>query len=165
MHCYLGHARSLRRLGVLAASALTLATTMAIAAKPHRHALEPDGDTLVRNKQLLADFYRDVFGKMDVEAASRYLREDYIQHNPHVPTGLKGFQTFFRERFAQASREMKASFKLEVLHVVAEGDLVVMHTHQSGIGPDGKPFDVTGFDLFRVQDAMIAEHWDASAPK
>jgi DNA-binding transcriptional MerR regulator len=44
-------------------------------------------------------------------------------------------------------------------------DLVVIHTHQSGIGPDGKPFDVTGFDLFRVQDAMLAEHWDASAPK
>ena len=162
---YPDHTRSLRRLSVLAASVLTLTTTMALAAKPHRHTLEPASDVLVRNKQLLADFFRDVFGKMDVEAASRYLRKDYIQHNPHVPTGLKGFQTFFRERFAQASREMKASFKLEVLHVVAEGDLVVIHTHQSGIGPDGKPFDVTGFDLFRVQDAMIAEHWDASAPK
>jgi predicted SnoaL-like aldol condensation-catalyzing enzyme len=102
---------------------------------------------------------------MDVEAASRYLRKDYIQHNPHVPTGLKGFQTYFRELFAQSSPAMKASFKLEVLHVVAEGDLVVVHTHQSGLGPDGKPFDVTGFDLFRVQDAMLAEHWDASAPK
>ena len=44
-------------------------------------------------------------------------------------------------------------------------ELVVIHTHQSGTGPDGKPFDVTGFDLFRVQDAMLAEYWDASAPK
>ena len=102
---------------------------------------------------------------MDVEAASRYVRKDYIQHNPRVATGLKGFQTFFREMFVHASPEMKAAFKLEVLHVVAEGDLVVIHTHQSGTGHDGKPFDVTGFDLFRVQDAMIAEHWDASAPK
>jgi predicted SnoaL-like aldol condensation-catalyzing enzyme len=163
-HCQ-DHIGRLRRLGVLTASVLTLATMMALAAPPRRHPLEPAGDTLVRNKQLVADFYRDVFAKMDVEAASRFLRQDYIQHNPHVPTGLKGFQTYFREMFAQASPAMKASFKLEVLHVVAEGDLVVIHTHQSGSGPDGKPFDVTGFDLFRVRDAMIAEHWDASAPK
>jgi predicted SnoaL-like aldol condensation-catalyzing enzyme len=159
------HTRRLRRCSVLTASVLTLAMTLALAAKPDRQTIEPAGDVLARNKQLLSDFYRDVFGKLDVEAASRYLREDYIQHNPHVPTGLKGFQTFFRERFAQASTAMRASFKLEVLHVVAEGDLVVIHTRQSGIGPGGKPFDVTGFDLFRVQDAMIAEHWDASAPK
>lgn len=162
---YAYHSRSLRRLSVLTVSVLTLTATMALAEKQQRQTLEPASDVLARNKQLVADLYRDVFGKLDVEAAGRYLREDYIQHNPHVPTGLKGFQTFFRERFAQASREMKAAFKLEVLHVVAEGDLVVIHTHQSGIGPDGKPFDVTGFDLFRVQDAMIAEHWDASAPK
>ena len=165
MYSYHDHTRSLRRLSVLTASVLTLTTTMALAAEPRLQTTEHASDVLVRNKQLVADLYRDVFGKMDVEAASRYLRKDYIQHNPHVPTGLDGFQAFFRERFAQASREMKASFKLEVLHVVAEGDLVVIHTHQSGIGPDGKPFDVTGFDLFRVQDAMIAEHWDASAPK
>jgi predicted SnoaL-like aldol condensation-catalyzing enzyme len=107
---------------------LTLTTTMALAAKPHRHTLEPASDVLVRNRQLVAGCYRDVFGKLDVEAASRYLRKDYIQHNPHVPTGLKRFQTFFRERFAQASPKMKASFKLEVLRVVAEGDLVVIHT-------------------------------------
>ena len=165
MRYYADHTRRPRRLSVLTASVLTLTTTMALAALPRRNTLEPASDVLVRNKQLVADLYRDVFGKMDVEAASRYLRKDYIQHNPRVPTGLKGFQTFFREMFAHASPEMKASFKLEVLHVVAEGDLVVIHTHQSGTGPDGKPFDVTGFDLFRVQDAMIAEHWDASAPK
>jgi predicted SnoaL-like aldol condensation-catalyzing enzyme len=157
--------RSLRRFSVLTASALTLSTTLALAAKPHGHTPESAGDALLRNKQLVADFYRDVFMKMDVEAASRYLRKDYIQHNPHVPTGLKGFQTFFGAGFAKASPEMKAAFKLKVLHVVAEGNLVVIHTQQSGIGPDGKPFDATGFDLHRVQDALIAEHWDAWAPK
>ena len=165
MHRYLDHTSSLRRFGILTAFVLTLTTTMALAAKPHGDTLAPPSDRPARNRQLVTDFYRDVFGKMDVEAASRYLQKDYIQHNPHVPTGLNGFQSYFRELFARSSPAMKASFKLEVLHVLAEGDLVVVHTHQSGIGPDGKPFDVTGFDLFRVQDAMLAEHWDASAPK
>jgi predicted SnoaL-like aldol condensation-catalyzing enzyme len=165
MRRYPDHTKSLRRLSVLTAAVLTLCTMMVIIAKPHVYAQEPANDVLARNKRVVTDFYRDVFKKMDVEAASRYLRKDYIQHNPHVPTGLKGFQTFFGEAFAKATPEMKTAFKLEVLHVVAEGDLVVIHTHQSGIGPDEKPFEATGFDLFRVLDAMIAEHWDASAPK
>jgi predicted SnoaL-like aldol condensation-catalyzing enzyme len=43
-----------------------------------------------RNKALVRDFYTTVLiGRND--AASRSLRPDYIQHNPDVPTGLKGF--------------------------------------------------------------------------
>jgi hypothetical protein len=54
-----------------------------------------------RNKALVRDFYTTVLIGRDVDAAPRFLRRDYIQHNPEVPTGLKGFMEFFRARFAQ----------------------------------------------------------------
>ena len=47
------------------------------------------------------EFYTSVLIEREIDAAPKYMRTDYIQHNTHVPTGLKGFMDTFRERFAQ----------------------------------------------------------------
>ena len=95
----------------------------------------------------------------DVDAAPKFLRPDYIQHNPQVPTGLKGFMDTFRERFAQ---KLPADYKRELLNVVAENELVVVYVRQTWTSSkDGQHHQALGFDMFRVQDGMIAEHWDA----
>ena len=119
---------------------------------------------LERNKRLVEGFFRDVFGAHDADAAARYLRPDYIQHNPQVPGGLEGFQKFFRPQFAKISPERRAASKLEVLHVVADGDLVAIHLRYSGISAAGKRIEVTEFDLFRIEGDRIAEHWVAIPP-
>ena len=54
-----------------------------------------------RNKALVREFYTSVLIEREIDAAPKYMRTDYIQHNTHVPTGLKGFMDTFRERFAQ----------------------------------------------------------------
>jgi len=36
-----------------------------------------------RNKALVRDFYTTVLIGRDVDAAPRFMRADYIQHNPH----------------------------------------------------------------------------------
>ena len=115
---------------------------------------------LAKNKAIVQGLWNDVFIAKNVDAAAKYLRPDYIQHNPQVPAGLKGFQDYFRVAFAQ----MPPSMKVEVLKTVAEGDLVVTYTQFSGKDPQGKPFIGTGFDMFRIQDGMVAEHWDAIEP-
>jgi predicted SnoaL-like aldol condensation-catalyzing enzyme len=79
-----------------------------------------------------------------------------------VPTGLAGFQNFFRDDFAKLPPEVKAALRMEILHLVAEGDLVTIHVRFSGTGRDGKPFERTEFDLFRIERDRIAEHWDAT---
>ena len=81
-----------------------------------------------------------------------------MQHNPNVPTGLKGFMDTFRERFAQ---KLPADYKRELLNVVGENDMVVIYVRQTWTGRDGKHNQALGFDMFRVQDGKIAEHWDA----
>ena len=117
-----------------------------------------DPDLTERNKAIVRDFYTTVLVGRDVDAAPRFLRPDYIQHNPQVPTGLKGFMDTFRARFAQ---KLPADYKRELLNVIGEDNMVVIYVRQSWTGQDGKHHQELGFDMFRVQDGMIAEHWDA----
>jgi predicted SnoaL-like aldol condensation-catalyzing enzyme len=39
--------------------------------------------------------------------------------------------------------------------------MVVVYVRQTWTGKDGQYHQALGFDMFRVQDSMIAEHWDA----
>jgi predicted SnoaL-like aldol condensation-catalyzing enzyme len=111
-----------------------------------------------RNKALVREFYKTVLINRQVDAAPQFLRADYIQHNPNVPTGLKGFMDAFRERFAQ---KLPSDYKRELLNVVGDNDMVVIYVRQTWTGHDGQHKQALGFDMFRVQDGKIAEHWDA----
>jgi len=111
-----------------------------------------------RNKKVVRDFYTTVLIGRDVDAAPKFVRADYIQHNPQVPTGLKGFMDTFRERFAQ---KLPPDYKRELLNVVGDNDMVITYMRQTWTGKDGQHHQALGFDMFRVQDGMIAEHWDA----
>jgi predicted SnoaL-like aldol condensation-catalyzing enzyme len=111
------------------------------------------------NKALVASFYKDVFQARNAVAAAKYLRQDYIQHNPYVTTGLAGFRNYFSKAWAAPA---PANWGVEVLHVVAENDLVVAHVRWTTTADDGKPSVNTAFDLYRVQDGKLAEHWDAN---
>lgn len=113
-----------------------------------------------RNKAIVRDFYTTVLIGRNVDASPRFLRPDYIQGNPgnQVPTGLKGFMDAFRERFAQ---KPPPDYKRELLNVVGDNDMVVIYVRQTWTGKDGQHHQALGFDMFRVRDGMIAEHWDA----
>jgi predicted SnoaL-like aldol condensation-catalyzing enzyme len=110
-----------------------------------------------RNKEIVRNFYTTVLIGRDVDAAPKFLRADYIQHNPQVPTGLKGFMDAFRARFAQP---LPSDYKRELLNVIGDNDMVVIYVRQTWTGKDGQHHQALGFDMFRVQDGMIAEHWD-----
>src|SRR5215831_1007634 len=134
--------------------AVGLALALAISARPTL----ADEALTQRNKNLVRNFYTTVLIGRDVDAAPRFLRPDYIQHNTQVPTGLKGFMDTFRERFAQ---KLPADYKRKLLNVIGDKDLVVIYVRQTWTGPDGQHHQALGFDMFRVQDGLIAEHWDA----
>ena len=134
--------------------AFALALTVGMAALAARA-----DDTLTeRNKSVVRDFYTTVLIGRNVDAAPRYVRPDYIQHNPQVPTGLKGFMDTFRERFAH---KLPSDYKRELLNVIGDKDMVVIYVRQTWTGADGQHHQALGFDMFRVQDGMITEHWDA----
>ena len=135
---------------------LVLMCTTALFILPE--AVRADRDLTERNKAVVRDFYTTVLIGRDVDAAPRFLRTDYIQHNPQVPTGLKGFMDTFRTRFAQ---KLPSDYKRELLNVIGEEDMVVIYVRQTWTSHDGQHHQALGFDMFRVQDGKIAEHWDA----
>lgn len=111
---------------------------------------------IARNKALVQGFWNDVFIARKADAAAKYMKPDYVEHDPHVRGGLKGFQDFIRQEYGQPPPTLKE----QLLNIVAEGDLVVTYTQFSFTDPQGKPVTGTNFHMYRIKDGMIAEHWD-----
>ena len=53
----------------------------------------------IRNEKIIREFYNNVFIAKNASAAVNYLEENYIQHNPNVPTGGDAFINIFTKIF------------------------------------------------------------------
>jgi predicted SnoaL-like aldol condensation-catalyzing enzyme len=117
------------------------------------------------NKRLVESFVADVFVDHKLDNLGRYLREDYIQHNLDVAQGREGFKKFFETTF-----QAIPDFKYTLRKIVADGDYVFIHctttgTHNGtwiGEPATGNALDFDVVDMFRLQDGLIAEHWDVA---
>ncbi len=126
---------------------------------PNQQALlQSDNPQLAANKKLIFDFWREVFQTHDMTSAPKYMAEDYMQHNPNVPTGRQPFMDFF-------GRLPRQPVKAEIdnlVTILAEGDKVVLAFRRELPDPQnaGKTYTTTWFDMFRIKDGKLAEHWD-----
>ncbi len=108
------------------------------------------------NKEIIKRVYEVIFNGHNLEAVTDFIREDYIQHNPRVEAGREGFVKFFREMYAK-----HPDFKINIKHLIAEGDFVVVHTHATGTGAERGAAVV---DIYRLENGQLAEHWDVIQP-
>jgi len=111
------------------------------------------------NKQIVLDFYKNAIGKADSTYASQALRDDYIQHNPSVKSGKDGFLEMiaFLKQLPKPDNPQKPFTR-----VISEDNYVVLHFEVEFAGQKK-----TVLDLYRLDNGLIAEHWDAikeSAP-
>ena len=115
---------------------------------------------LAKNKKLVYDFWREVLEGGHLDLASKYLLPTYIQHNPNVPTGRQGFIDFF-SKFAKP-QPISATVKANLISIVAEGDWVVLSFKEEHPDPKapGKKYTTASFEMLRVENGKIAEHWD-----
>jgi len=156
------HAISLIMLAgiVLAAGALA---QVPVAPAPNQEALLRSADPkAAANKKLVYDFWREVFEAHHLDLAPHYLAESYIEHNPRFATGRDAFV----ENFSKAGppKPIEPTIKRPVVAIVAEGDLVVLSFVREAADPKdtAKKYTTTWFDMFRVADGKIAEHWDGA---
>jgi len=111
------------------------------------------GATEEHNKQLVREFYELAFNQhKPTEASKKYIGDKYIQHNPHVPNGAEAFYGYF-EGYFKTHPESHVVFS----HVLAEGDLVVLHLNSKA---DKKDRGQAIVDIFRLENGKIVEHWD-----
>lgn len=104
------------------------------------------------NKVLVRQFVDDILVNGRMERLASYVDGDnYIQHNPQIGNGLSGLRAAF-EAMAKAG----ISMKYDRIHaVLGEGNFVLVVSEGAFAG---KP--TSFYDLFRVANGMIAEHWD-----
>ena len=145
----------------IASSSLWTADPLPVVANPDHQAMLASGDAkAVANKRLVYDFWREVFEAGHMDLAEKYMAETYLQHNPNVPTGRAAFVEFFG-RFT-TPKPIEAKVKAPLVAIIADGDLVVLSFARSGPDPKdpSKTFSTTWFDMFRIENGKIAEHWD-----
>jgi predicted SnoaL-like aldol condensation-catalyzing enzyme len=119
-----------------------------------------------KNKQVVREFYEEVFHKRNLDIVDRYMHEDYIQHNPDADQGRIGFVKFHEGFFAAIP-----DFRATILQLVAEGDLVYVYNRITGTHtgegflnypPTGNRIEFEAVDMFRLRDGKLCEHWDVA---
>lgn len=100
--------------------------------------------------------YEAVLLPFESSRVDEFFSPDYIQHSSLAAEGLQALKDFLdgaRRDTPQARTEIKRAF--------VDGDHVIFHVHVR-LAPDDPGFAVV--DIFRMQDGLIAEHWDVLQP-
>jgi predicted SnoaL-like aldol condensation-catalyzing enzyme len=104
------------------------------------------------NKALVRAFVGDILINGRIEKLTGYFDGDlYSQHNPQIGDGLSGLGAAL-----EALAKQGITMKYDCIHrVLGEGDFVLA-VSEGTLGGRHSSF----YDLFRVADGKIAEHWD-----
>jgi len=142
----------------MAFSAQAAEPVVASSPEAQRAMLASSDPQLAANKKLVWDMWRTFLQGGDINAADRYLAPEYHQHNPNADTGLEGVKAFFRARGRTA--EPPKDYIERLISITAERDLVTLALVRELKDKDGNTYTTTAFDMFRVANGKIVEHWD-----
>lgn len=111
-----------------------------------------DLDKTAANKALARSFVDDILvnGRMD-KLQGYYDGDHYVQHNPQIGDGLSGLGQALGEWAKQG-----ITMKYDKTHLVLGSGNFVLTASEGTLA--GKP--TVFYDLFRVDNGKIAEHWD-----
>jgi len=115
-------------------------------------------DTKMENLKSIAKSAQDAFfTDYNTEGIKKYFKTNYIQHNPHVPTGIEPVIGFL-----PVLKEGKTTYTNHRL--IQDGEFIIFHNSYHNAEALGAK-ELIAFDIWRMQDGMVAEHWDAVTPK
>jgi predicted SnoaL-like aldol condensation-catalyzing enzyme len=115
-----------------------------------------DLDRTDANKALAVALIEDVLmGKNPAKITEYISSESYAQHNPYIKDGLSGIVEAVEALTAQNNM-----FQYTEIHaVLGEGNFVLTVSEGQWNGTTN-----AFYDLFRMEDGMIVEHWDVIQP-
>lgn len=137
---------------ILAMGAFALASAAALTAQ---------GDTSqeAKNQKLVMNWYQEVVANGHVELAPKYMADDYMEHNPNYPGGRVEFVKYFGRTPA---KPIQAALPTKPDRVFAKGDYVVIVWELGDTDAKGKAYKYNTYDVVRVANGKIAEHWDSA---
>ena len=154
---------------LVGAVALLAVSTVANAAEPvvaispeaQRALLASNDPLLAANKKLVWDMWRN-FLQAGVIDDGRYLpRARVPPAQPECRNGPRRGQSLLPRGQPPADRRSRTSID-RLVSIVAERDLVVLALVREGMDKDGKRLHDHWFDMFRVANGKIVEHWDTA---
>ena len=107
-------------------------------------------------KDIVTGAMTELMINKDLAAIDKYFAAPYIQHNQSVPDGIAGLKGL-----AGAAIANNPAFKYQLTRVMTDGDIGITHGIYTGFGK----VPLVGFDVFRVKDGKIVEHWDNLSPQ
>ena len=103
-----------------------------------------------KNEAIVLKAFDTLFNQRDYEAAEKFWSPNYIQHSAHIQPGREGLFNLIKAS--------PPSLKYEHRLIMAEGDFVIVHGRYSNTG---LPANWIVADIVRVENGVLAEHWDA----
>jgi predicted ester cyclase len=126
--------------------------------------MDQHDSSAARNKERQRLFVEVLQNCGEIDRVEEFVRPDFENHtarpgSPPGPDGVSAGLAAFRAGFPDHDAE--------VVHMVAEGDLVATYktftgTHTGeflGISPTGRRVTIRVMDVVRYRDGRIAEHW------
>ncbi|MGY2894367.1 ester cyclase [Deinococcus sp. UYEF24] len=115
------------------------------------------------NKDLAYRFAQTLTERDEAGYAS-LLHPDYVNHNAFADGGKAGSVGVFFQGFVPALPD----FLVTVEDVFEDGDTLIGRFRYSGTfthalmgyAPTGRPIEMHSIDIWRVEDGLLAEHWD-----
>ncbi|MGC4838360.1 nuclear transport factor 2 family protein [Micromonospora vinacea] len=109
------------------------------------------------NKSIVGRALAGLVDTGDVDTLASFLSEDFIHHRSDSTTST-------RTQWLAAVRAAlgpTAGMRVDVLHLLADGDHVVVHSRRRL--PDAGP-EIVVVDVLRIADGLIAEGWEVIEP-
>ncbi len=116
------------------------------------------------NKAKMRRFFDEVVQKGNLAVIDELVAADFVDHNPGPgqAAGVEGVKQFF-----SALRAAMSNLKVDLEHVLAEGDLVMTHVsirgkHTGdlmGIAPTGRDVTLRISDIVRIANGKAVERW------
>lgn len=118
-----------------------------------------------RNRQAARRLYEEGFNEGRLEVVDEVVDPDIVNHAapPDAVPGIEGAKEVIR-----GVRRAAPEYHLAIHHVIAEGDLVVVHCTAStgpmqgeflGVDVTGRSAEVPQAHVLRFRDGRIVEHW------
>jgi len=117
------------------------------------------------NKKIVTDFYRLVFEPRNADLIEQYIAPEFVEHNPRIEGGRDGLIRFIKSLPPPKSDDIGSEMKDPPASIVAEGDLVAFFFKRQEPDPKNKSktYERFSFDLFRIKNGKIVEHWDSDS--
>ena len=107
-----------------------------------------------KNQELAQSWYRDTVILGHVDQASKYMADNYVEHDPRISGGKAGFVRYYQNA---ASRPAEA----KQITAFGQGDYVIIVWSRDDKDPNSQtPYKYTTYDVVRVKNGKIQEHWN-----